>query len=109
MKEHPKNPTDFGRYFQAWMEENAFVSVKKKELLALIDKCKKMEKEKAENENLKSVIWSKGDVCEDELPDFIDDDVFDLLFKTSKIDIIRVYPKLIVEALCGKKYLKGCE
>ena len=34
-------PKDFGKYFQTFLDENAYVMVKKKELYALIDANKK--------------------------------------------------------------------
>jgi hypothetical protein len=34
-------PQDFGKYFQGFLDDNAYVMVKKKELYALIDANKK--------------------------------------------------------------------
>ena len=44
------------------------------------------------------VMWSKGVVYEDDLPD-VTDETFRMLHKVSKVDIVRVYPKIIVEGM----------
>lgn len=62
-----------------------------------------------ENERLKEevnereqVLWRMGGIHEDELPE-LDSDEFAMLFNVSKVDGVRIYPKLAVEALKGGK------
>ncbi len=42
------------------------------------------------------MLFSQGCVYEDELPELSNED-FDFLFEFSRVDVVRIYPKIIVD------------
>ncbi|MFA5532720.1 MAG: hypothetical protein WDA13_03970 [Candidatus Shapirobacteria bacterium] len=55
---------------------------------------------KKRNEKLETALYIKGFIYEDELPK-LSDEQFDLAFGCSKVDFVRLYPVLLIEALKG--------
>jgi hypothetical protein len=62
-----------------------------------VDKLKELIKQlQDENQGLKEVLFSQGHIYEDDLPELTDEQ-FDFAFRYSTVDVVRIYPKILIE------------
>jgi len=93
-----KDAADFGKYFYAFLEENAYVSVKKKKLRCLM---KQIEQLQAENKKLRKAVdhfeACKEDTIEDGFGSAVDSRCSECGFKTMQV----VRPGKFQCGICG--------
>lgn len=63
---------------------------------------KYLQEQELQNIQLKDILWSFGEVFEDDLPE-LQDEEFDILLKYSKLDIVRTYPQIVLDYIINKR------